>query len=126
MDLLLDTHALIWWLAGDDRLSPPAKAAVMDESQKVFVSAASLWEIATKSRLGKLPGMAAVALEAEVAAQGFAPLPITLRHGQMAGALPGDHRDPFDRMLIAQAMAEGLALVSNETAFDFYGVRRVW
>jgi PIN domain nuclease of toxin-antitoxin system len=126
LDLLLDTHALIWWLAGDDRLSPPAKAAVMDESQKVFVSAASLWEIATKSRLGKLPGMAAVALEAEVAAQGFAPLPITLRHGQMAGALPGDHRDPFDRMLIAQAMAEGLALVSNETAFDFYGVRRVW
>jgi PIN domain nuclease of toxin-antitoxin system len=89
-------------------------------------SESALWEIATKSRLGKLPGMAAVALEAEVAAQGFAPLPITLRHGQMAGALPGDHRDPFDRMLIAQAMAEGLALVSNETAFDFYGVRRVW
>jgi len=126
VDLLLDTHALIWWFMGDDRLSAPANAAVTDEAQKVFVSAASLWEIATKSRLGKLPGMAAVALEAEVAAQGFAPLPITLRHGQMAGALPGDHRDPFDRMLIAQAMAEGLALVSNETAFDFYGVRRVW
>ncbi len=126
MDLLLDTHALIWWFVGDDRLSAPAKAAVMDESQKMFVSAASLWEIATKSRLGKLPSMAAVALEDAVMAQGFAPLPITLRHGQMAGALPGDHRDPFDRMLIAQAMAEGLALVSNEVVFDVYGVRRVW
>jgi len=121
LDLRLDTHALIWWLVGDDRIAPPAKAAITDETKEVFVSAASLWEIVTKSRLGKLPGMAAFALEEAVMAQGFSPLPITLRHGQMAGSLPGGHRDPCDRMLIVQAMAEGLALVSNKAAFDFYG-----
>jgi PIN domain nuclease of toxin-antitoxin system len=126
--LLLDTHALIWWLEGHALLSADAKAAISDEANEVFVSAASAWEIATKHRLGKLPlaGALVSALEDSVAGQGFEPLPISLRHGQIAGGLPGPHRDPFDRMLIAQALLESMVLVSNETPFDAYGVGRLW
>jgi PIN domain nuclease of toxin-antitoxin system len=126
--LLLDTHALVWWLAGDDRLSPAARSAIEDSSNEVLVSAASAWEVATKHRLGKLAqaGPLAVDFAREVLTQGFAPLPITLEHGQVAGSLPGDHRDPFDRMLVAQAREEKLALVSIETVFDAYGITRIW
>ncbi len=128
MRLLLDTHVFLWWLAGDEALSPAARAAIADEANGVFVSAASAWEIATKHRIGKLPGVAAVIadLDGAIADQGFAALPIGVRHGQAAGALPGPHRDPFDRMLIAQAMLENLVLVSNEQSFDAYGVARLW
>ncbi|WP_428490639.1 type II toxin-antitoxin system VapC family toxin [Rhodopila sp.] len=128
MDLLLDTHALLWWLAGDSSLSPVAKAAIEDESNPVFISAASSWEIATKHRLGKLPEIAAIMadLDGAILEQGFVGLPITIRHGQAAGALPGPHRDPFDRMLIAQAMLNDLVLISNEKQFDAYGVKRMW
>lgn len=128
MRLLLDTHALLWWLSGDEAISAAARTAIADEGNGIFVSAASIWEIATKHRLGKLPGIAAIVadLDRAVADQGFVGLPIDLRHGQAAGALPGPHRDPFDRMLIAQAMLENLALVSNEQAFDAYGVARLW
>jgi PIN domain nuclease of toxin-antitoxin system len=126
--LLLDTHALLWWLDGDTSLSPAAREAIAEETNDVFLSAASAWEITTKYRLGKLPGAAAVAEDIVecVASQGFLELAITLVHGQTAGALPGPHRDPFDRMLIAQAMVERLVLVSNEVAFDSYSVRRLW
>jgi PIN domain nuclease of toxin-antitoxin system len=126
--LLLDTHALLWWLAGDERLSEGARAAVADAANEVYVSAASAWEVTTKHRLGKLPGAGPLAVDfaREVTRQGFVPLPITLPHGQDAGALPGPHRDPFDRMLVAQARREHMALVSNETAFDGYGVARLW
>lgn len=128
MRLLLDTHALLWWLAGDEALSTAARSAIADEANTVHVSAASAWEITTKHRLGKLPGAQAIVhdLEAVIASQGFDGLSISLRHGQAAGALAGPHRDPFDRMLIAQAMLEDLVLVSNEQAFDVYGVRRLW
>jgi PIN domain nuclease of toxin-antitoxin system len=128
MRLLLDTHALLWWLDGDASISQTAKEAITDESNDIFLSAASAWEITTKHRLGKLPGAAAVAADiaACIANQGFLELPITVAHGQRAGSLPGPHRDPFDRMLIAQAMTEDLVLVSNEVAFDAYGVRRLW
>ena len=128
MRLLLDTHALLWWLAGDEALPAAARTSIADERIDVFVSAASAWEISTKHRLGKLPGAGAIVadLDATIAGQGFVGLPISLRHGQAAGGLPGPHRDPFDRMLIAQAMLEDLVLVSNEQAFDVYGVRRVW
>jgi PIN domain nuclease of toxin-antitoxin system len=128
MNLLLDTHAFLWWLAGDEALSSAANAAIADESNMIYVSAASVWEIATKHRLGKLPNVDAIAtdLAGAIAAQGFADLPITVRHGQLAGALPGPHRDPFDRMLIAQAMVDNLVLVSNEQPFDSYGVARLW
>ncbi len=128
MRLLLDTHALLWWLEGDERLSRAARDAIGDETHPVLVSAASAWEIATKVRLGKLPGAIEVAERmAEVLAmQGFAELAISIDHARRAGLLPGPHRDPFDRMLIAQAQAENLILVSNETVFDRYGVRRLW
>jgi PIN domain nuclease of toxin-antitoxin system len=126
--LLLDTHTLLWWLAGDEQLSPAALGAISDEANAVLISAASAWEITTKHRLGKLPGVGAIVadLDAAIASQGFEGLAISLRHGQVAGALPGPHRDPFDRMLIAQAMLDDLVLVSNETPFDAYGVRRLW
>ncbi len=128
MRILLDTHALLWWLGGDSALSDTARNAIADESNEVFVSAASAWEVTTKHRLGKLPGVGPLAVDfaREVRAQGFVPLPITLEHGQSAGALPGAHRDPFDRMLIAQANDERMALVSNEAIFDAYGLTRVW
>ncbi len=128
MRLLLDTHAFLWWLAGDNSLSPSAKAAITDEDNNIFFSAASVWEIATKHRIGKLSGVAAIVadLDKAIVDQGFVGLPISLRHGQVAGALPGPHRDPFDRMLIAQAMTENLVLVSNERSFDAYGVGRLW
>jgi PIN domain nuclease of toxin-antitoxin system len=126
--LLLDTHALLWWLSDDRQLSSTARAAIADERNEIFVSAASAWEVTTKHRIGKLPtaGSLAVDFARVVRQQGFAPLPITLEHGQVAGALAGGHRDPFDRMLIAQAREEKLALVSNETAFDSFDVTRVW
>jgi PIN domain nuclease of toxin-antitoxin system len=126
--LLLDTHTLLWWLGGDTALSPTARLAIADQSNDVFVSAASAWEIATKHRIGKLPGVGGIVddLERTFTDHGFLGLPITIRHGQRAGALPGPHRDPFDRMLIAQADAEQMVLVSNERIFDAYGVGRLW
>lgn len=128
MRLLLDTHALIWWLAADDALSSAARSAIADSANDVFVSAASAWEIATKHRIGKLPGAALLAADVAgyVAAQGFNELPISIRHGQIAGNLPRIHKDPFDRMLIAQAVAADMTIVSNETLFRAYGVARLW
>jgi PIN domain nuclease of toxin-antitoxin system len=126
--LLLDTHALLWWLAGDKALSEPAREAIADPGNEVFVSAASAWEIATKHRLGRLPGAAIVAADiaAAVASQGFVELPINFRDGQTAGALPAIHKDPFDRMLIAQAIAADMVIVSNESMFNAYAVARLW
>jgi PIN domain nuclease of toxin-antitoxin system len=125
---LLDTHALLWWLDGDRRLSRRARAVIGEEDNAVLISAASAWEISTKVRLGKLPGAVEVAVElpAILRQQNFEPLSIAIAHAVRAGNLPGPHRDPFDRMLIAQAQAEDLALVSNERIFDTYGVRRIW
>jgi PIN domain nuclease of toxin-antitoxin system len=126
--LLLDTHAFLWWLAGHRSMSRRARVEIEDDSAEVFVSAASAWEITTKYRLGRLPEAALVArdVQATVESQRFISLPISVQHGQLAGELPGPHADPFDRMLIAQAKLENLTLVSNERAFDAYGVHRLW
>jgi PIN domain nuclease of toxin-antitoxin system len=126
--LLLDTHALLWWLDGDRRLPVKVRQAIADPDNDVLVSAASAWEITTKARLGKLPGALDVAADvvACVVGQGFVALPISMDHAQRAGNLPGPHRDPFDRMLIAQSQAEDLPLATNEKAFDAYGIRRIW
>ena len=109
-------------------MSRPARAAVDAAAQGVLVSAATAWEIATKHRLGKLPSVDAIAddLAGAIRRHGFEELPVTVQHGERAGWLPGQHRDPFDRMLIAQAQVEDLAIVSNEALFDRFGVRRVW
>jgi PIN domain nuclease of toxin-antitoxin system len=125
--LLLDTHALLWWVANDPALSDRVDDALGDGGNEVFVSAASAWEVTTKARMGRLTaGPLAIDFAAEVRRQGFSPLSITLAHAERAGRLPGPHRDPFDRMLISQAQSEDLVLVSNESVFDRYGVRRLW
>jgi PIN domain nuclease of toxin-antitoxin system len=128
MQLLLDTHTVLWWFLGDAALSPIARAAVADSDNESFVSAASAWEIATKYRTGKLPRAAFLATDftAITVSQGFAELPISIRHGQLAGSLPGIHKDPFDRMLIAQAMTAGMTLVSNDAIFRKYDVTLLW
>ena len=128
MQILLDTHALLWWLSDDPALSRRARTLIANTAHTIVVSAASAWEIATKVRLGKLPGAAELASNfvGQMEREGFEILPISADHAIRAGLLPGGHKDPFDRMLIAQAQAEHLALVSNELAFDSYGIRRLW
>ena len=125
---LLDTHALLWWLDGDERLPAAARGWIGDPAHIVLVSAASAWEIATKFRIGKLPGAVEVVerFHACLLEQAFTPLAITTDHALRAGKLPGPHRDPFDRMLIAQAQTEHVPLISNEILFDGYGIRRIW
>ena len=119
--LLLDTHAALWALAEPRMLSGPARMAVEDARNEVFVSVVSGWEIAIKRALGKL--QAPDNLEAGIEKQGFTPLLVTFHHAELAGALPPHHRDPFDRMLIAQAQAEGLVLVTRDADIPLYGIR---
>ena len=128
MRLLLDTHAFLWWLAGSPRLSQAARRAIEDEANDLLVSAASAWEITTKHRLGKLPEADQVALDISgtVASQRFEELPISVDDAGRAGRLPGPHRDPFDRVLAAQALARDLVVVSTDPVFDRYAVRRLW
>jgi len=128
VQVLVDTHAFLWWLAGNRRMSGAAREVIDDPRNDVLVSAASAWEITTKHRLGKLPGADVVAHDIMTAIEnhGFQPLAITVAHAERAGRLPGPHRDPFDRMLIAQSLAHDLPLVSNDSYFDRYGVRRIW
>jgi PIN domain nuclease of toxin-antitoxin system len=125
---LLDTHTLIWWMTIDPRLSKSARTLIEQESTISLVSAASAWEMATKVRLGRLP--AAVDLVQDfvddVERQRMEILAISAEHAIRAGLLPGPHKDPFDRMLIAQAQAENVPIVSNDRALDGYGVRRLW
>ena len=109
-------------------MSETARIAVAEPANAILVSAASAWEITTKHRLGRLPGADVVAADVQAAIedQGFQQLPITVAHAERAGRLPGLHRDPFDRMLIAQSLAHDLPLVSIESLFDGYGIRRIW
>lgn len=128
MRLLLDTPALVWWLIGDERLPPQARDLVADPANEVFVSAASAWAIATKHRIGRMPEAAFLTADAAaiIADQGFTELPISIRHGQIAGSLPPLDADPYLRALVAQAIAEDLAVVSEDARFDGYGVSRLW
>ena len=128
MRLLLDTHTLLWWLAENPSLPSSARKLIANKNHDVLVSAASAWEIATKVRLGKLPIALDLAHDftAYLERERFETLAVSAEHGIRAGLLPGPHKDPFDRMLIAQALAENLAIVSNDLVFDGYGVKRVW
>ncbi|MEG3180657.1 type II toxin-antitoxin system VapC family toxin [Sphingomonas sp. LT1P40] len=125
--MLLDTHTLFWMLRDDRRLSRRAATAIQ-KADEVLVSAVSGYEICLKYRLGKMPEAAALAeaFEAEVARADCTQLPVKLDHAVAAGKLDLSHRDPFDRLLIAQSLVEGVPLVSNETLFDGYGVERIW
>lgn len=126
--LLLDTHALIWFIEGSPKLSRLVTAEIEAADSEVFVSAVSALEVAIKVRIGKLPQMAFFALDFEVRVQalGFSRLSISTAHATRAGLLDFAHRDPFDRLLIAQAQIEGLHLVSNEAIFDGFNVSRLW
>ena len=128
MRLLLDTHALIWALAGSRKLSHSAREAIASLDNEILVSAASAMEVATKVRLGKLPEAEGLARDfaAALAAADYVGLPISVAHAAHAGRLAIAHKDPFDRLLIAQAQIEQVPLVSNEALFDAFGVERLW
>lgn len=128
MRLLLDTHALLWWWNDDAQLSAAARSAIADENNRVYVSAASAWEIATKQRIGKLPVFALPAggFDAFVTADGFGLLQVTAAHAWRAGELAWTHRDPFDRVLAAQAMQERMTLVSRDPVFAEIAVSTLW
>ena len=128
MRFLLDTHTLLWCFNDSRSLSPRARKLIEDGSNEILVSAVSGWEIATKVRLGKLPTGEELVdqLDRYLAQLGCETLPISPDHAVRAGRLPGEHRDPFDRMLIAQAQMENLSLISNDRIFDEYHVPRVW
>ena len=127
MRVLLDTHTYFWWETDDPKLSRPAHDAVADATT-VFVSAVTAWELTSKVRFGKWPQAATLAADmpAAVEAEKFTPLPVTLAHAHFAGLLPGAHRDPFDRMLAAQAQIEDVALVTADPVFHTLGVRILW
>ena len=124
MKLLLDTQPVLWWLADDDRVGPGAARQLDDASNRVLLSAAVAWEVAIKRSLGKL--QAPADLTATLLGAGVQPLPITLEHASAVEALPWHHRDPFDRMLIAQAIVEGATIVSQDERIQSYDVPVVW
>ncbi len=118
----------LWWIADSGRLSGTARGLIADEANDILISAATAWEIATKFRIGKLPGGEVVALDVagHITDQGFEELSIGIADAERAGRLPGPHRDPFDRMLVAQALLRDLPVVSVDPVFDRYGVSRLW
>ncbi len=128
MRLLLDTHAWFWWMMGSKRLPPVAASAIGNSDNEALVSAVSVYELMLKHHIGKLPEMELVArdVERQLDLDGFGRLALTSVHAARAGTLSYGHKAPFDRLLIAQALSEGLTLVSNEALFDSFGVTRLW
>ena len=128
MRLLLDTHAFLWFITNDPKLSPAAKALIADPNNEILVSPASYWETAIKVSIGKYP--LSVPYETFITqgidGNGFKILPIEPRHTAVLTTMTFHHRDPFDRMLLAQAQVEKLSVVSSDTLFDQYGVSRLW
>ncbi|MCI5218442.1 MAG: type II toxin-antitoxin system VapC family toxin [Candidatus Electrothrix sp. LOE2] len=117
---LLDTHVLLWWLADDARIGPKTVERISDMRNEIFVSAVTSWEIAIKKKIGKLE--APDNIDGIVEDEGFSKLPVTLHHGEIAGGLPLHHKDPFDRMLVAQAKAEALYLLTDDGSIRRYDV----
>lgn len=128
MNLLLDTHAFLWWVTNDPRLSAAAGVAIADDQNSVYVSTATAWEIAIKAGLGqlRLPAEPASFIARQVALNAFEILPVQLGHALHVLTLPALHRDPFDRMLVAQSQVESLALVTSDAAIRAYAVATVW
>ena len=127
MIALLDTHTLRWWLDGSIRLSPLARSAIDAAANSMVISAVVAWELAIKTNIGKFNSAVLLSRWNEILeAQGFSELPIDSSHTIRAGLLPQHHKDPFDRVLIAQAQATGWPIISADPVFDRYGVRRIW
>ncbi|HXY12972.1 MAG TPA: type II toxin-antitoxin system VapC family toxin [Terriglobales bacterium] len=127
MRLLLDTHALIWWFDDPSRLSQRAYSLLQSSSNSIFVSAAVAWELAIKVNLGKVDALPLISdLASHLAEEGFAELPISLPQAVRAGMLPRHHRDPFDRVLVAQAQDLGIPVLSADPVLDRYDIRRIW
>ena len=128
MRLLLDTHALVWWWTDDPRLPARARTMIADPGTIVYVSAVSAWEITTKHRVGKWPEVERLIAEytSLLRRSRFHPLAISMEHAHRAGGLPGPHRDPFDRMLIAQGGLESLPIVTTDAVFSSYGSEVIW
>lgn len=121
--LLLDTQALLWWRADDPSLGANARQLIENENNEVYVSAASAWDISVKKSIGKLKAPNDLSVDGTIDDGGFENLPVSFFHGERAGELPAIHRDPVDRMLIAQAQAEGLDIVSSDGVLSRYGVK---
>lgn len=128
MKLLLDTHVLLWWFFNDQKLSIKAREVIAEPTNDCHVSSVSAWEIATKHRIGRLPEAEDVVadLPAYLREARFSVLEISLSHALLAGVLPGPHKDPFDRMLIAQAKIEKLLVVTVDPVFQLYGLSVIW
>jgi PIN domain nuclease of toxin-antitoxin system len=128
MKLLLDTHTLVWWLNNNSKLSSAARTAIADTQNEIFVSAATAWELGTKVRLGRWPDAERLVAEFHplLAAEGFELLAIESKHGLLAGGLPGDHGDPFDRMLAAQAQIDGMSVITLDPAIIGLGAPTIW
>jgi PIN domain nuclease of toxin-antitoxin system len=128
MTLLLDTHAFLWFCQDDPQLSATAKTLIEDPANRKLVSIASCWEIAIKAGLGKLTlgEPSGTYIPAALSRTGFDLLPISLAHATAVESLPMHHRDPFDRLLVAQALVEAVPIISADVAFDPYGVQRLW
>ena len=128
LKLLLDTHTLLWWWKDDRRLSKRAAKAIADEANLVLVSAASAWEIATKHRIGKLPGAESAVRDFDelIVIDGFDHLAVSYRHAIKAGGFDIEHRDPFDRMLAAQSIIEGATLVTDDAAMKLFRAKCFW
>ncbi|MFV0624007.1 type II toxin-antitoxin system VapC family toxin [Sphingomonas sp. ac-8] len=128
MTYLLDTHALIWWWLGDPKLSAPARAAIGARGNRVAVSAVSAFEIALKVRSGQLPAMLEPLqqFEGAVIADGMIHLPLRQDHCRTAGLMAGDHRDPFDRMIAAQGLVDGLTVITRDPQFAAFGCETLW
>jgi PIN domain nuclease of toxin-antitoxin system len=126
--VLLDSCVLLWWWSEPDRLSPRVTALIKDSSNAIYVSAATAWEIATKHRIGKLPGAARVIEEWDqrVSLDRFTEVPVTSSHAFRAGTLPGSHRDPFNRMLAAQGIMENAPILTPDVNFESLGAQRIW
>jgi PIN domain nuclease of toxin-antitoxin system len=128
MKVLLDTHALLWWLAEPEHLSMTARDVIAEPNNEIFVSAASFWEIATKHRLGKLPGVGSLLADipGALAASGLKDLVIACTHAHMAGAFSHTHRDPFDRMIAAQGIIESFPVLSIDPMIAALGATVMW
>ena len=128
MRLLLDTHTVLWTMLGAPEITQRAYLAVKNPDNEAYVSVVSVWEAATKFRIGKLPKAAPLISDpaGALAMMGMTVLPLQLEHARLAGSLVSTHKDPFDRMLAAQALLEGLTLLSNDAVFDSMLVTRLW